>query len=122
MHIVFEESVTELLNRFTMLQLDTFCDPQTNRERVAYCLVENIPLGEMPQLQQQCALHQTLIENYQSGQWDMCESALEQLRGCWNQELDSFYDDLYRRVQQHRDQPTSQHWDYTLPRRFDTSG
>lgn len=122
MHIVFTEHIPELHQRFTVLELDTFRDPQTLQQRVAWCVIENVPLDQMCVIEQQCAMHQSLINAYKDAQWDQCLAVLDQLRGCWNQELDSFYDILHQRVLDHQRLGTQSGWDYAVPKRFTMPG
>ena len=122
MHIVFGAAAKELSTRFVILELDTFRDTHTQQQHVAYCLIENIPLDDMPILQELCDCHRDLIFHYQHAQWSLCLEQLPKLRGRWNGEVDSFYDDLQQRIDSYSQQTVQPGWDYALPKSFVTSG
>ena len=122
MHIVFGTAALELSTRFVVLELDTFQDTHSQQRHVAYCLIENIPLDDMPILQELRDWHHDLIVNYQNADWQRCQQLLTKLRGRWNQELDSFYDDLQHRIDTNSQLEIPPDWDYALPKSFATSG
>jgi len=100
MHIIFgKEQADELLNKYTVLELDTFQFGGNGPLITAYCTVETIPLEELIQLDQIKKQHSDLIINYGLRNWSDCLSAIEQLKGKWRGELDTFYKDLESRIQ-----------------------
>lgn len=86
-------------HKYTALELDTFCMPNGSRH-TACCIIENIPIDELPQTENLKQLHGKLIANYGQRRWDFCEQAIEQLMGRWGGEVDSFYVDLKNRIDQ----------------------
>jgi hypothetical protein len=105
MHIIMGDQVTkELQDKYIMLELDLFQTDAQGSAMPAYCLVENVPLEELPQADRWQDLHRKLIENYRIANWTFCEHALEHLEGRWNGEVDSFYRVLRTRIQDLRDQ------------------
>ena len=46
MHIIFGDSLHLIPEKFTILELDTFEDG--DKQETAWCVVENIPLGDFP--------------------------------------------------------------------------
>ena len=103
MHIVFGDQITqEISDKYIVLELDSFRITGRDHAVSAYCVVENVPLAELPQADQWRDLHQQLIKNYRLGNWKFCEDALEHLQGRWNGEVDSFYHDLSTRVMTHK--------------------
>jgi hypothetical protein len=97
MHIVFGEAVQNLPDSFTVLELDSFVS-DTGVIRTAWCVVENVPLGDFPILSNLVETHQNLMSAYKKQNWEYCSSAIKTLLGKWNSELDSFYFDLQQRV------------------------
>lgn len=103
MHIVLESYLTdEIREKYIILPLDTFYYAQTDATEVAYCMIENTPIAEMPQIDQWQSLHNKLIENYRQQNWKFCEDAIDHLRGRWGGELDSFYANLSERVERYK--------------------
>ena len=98
MNIIFKENSTEIREKYTVLDLDTFLMPDGSTH-TACCVVESIPILEISQTDSLKELHATLIENYAKKNWDYCEQAIEQLMGKWGGELDSYYADLLSRIQ-----------------------
>lgn len=109
MNIIFGHQLTEQLReKYTVLELDTFrIDGQ---DVTSYCLVENIGLMEIANIEQFSTLHANLIKNYKIRNWKFCEDALEHLMGKWNGELDSFYMEMASRVGQYRQHEPEPDW------------
>jgi hypothetical protein len=110
-----DQITEELESKYLVLELDSFHITEKNQTVSAFCVVENIPLHELPQADQFRDLHSQMIKNYRLGNWNFCEDALEHLVGRWNGEVDSFYHDLQGRIiTLKNDSPTSQDWDPAL--------
>ena len=97
MNIIFKENITDLYQKYTVLELDTFKFPDGTLH-TACCVVENIPVLELPQTENLKELHANLIENYGQKNWNFCEQAIEHLMGKWGNELDSFYLEFQNRI------------------------
>lgn len=112
MHIILgEQNVREVSDKYVVLELDTFRTADTGELISAFCLIENVPIHELSQVDQYRDLHQQLIKNYRSANWKFCEDALEHLEGRWNGEVDSFYSVMSRRVQAQKHSRDSTIWD-----------
>lgn len=99
MNIIFGlESVTPFEERYTVLELDTFVLRPTDEVITAYCLVETMPIQEMPAIESLKDLHSNLMAEYRKRNWRYCEDAIAHLTGKWGGELDSFYTELYQRI------------------------
>jgi hypothetical protein len=100
MHIIFgKEQADELSKKYTVLELDTFRIGPQGPVVTAYCTVETIPLEELTRLDQTRKQHTDLMINYGLRNWSGCLKAIDQLKGKWRGELDSFYQDLESRIQ-----------------------
>jgi hypothetical protein len=111
MNIIFGiESVTPFEERYTILELDTFMLRPTNEVVTAYCLVETIPIQEMPAIENLKEQHRNLMAEYRQQNWRYCEDAIAHLTGKWGGELDSFYMELYQRIQDLKQQQLPTDW------------
>jgi len=109
MNIIFgRENVEPLREKYTILELDTF---KVQEETItAFCAVDGIPIMDMPKIHSMKSLHDNLLENYRNGNWNYCEQALEHLVGFWNHELDTFYENLKKRIEENKDRTLVDNW------------
>lgn len=112
MNIIFGTDLEQLRERFVVLELDTFRTAHSE-PRTVYCLVESIPVQDFPILESYIKAHHDLMQAYRDQNWEYCRHAIGGLHGRWNGELDTFYDDLARRVQYYELNPPEQGWDGT---------
>jgi hypothetical protein len=82
----------------------------------AYAVVDQVPLMEMVNIENFKTLHANLMLEYRKRNWKYCEDAIEHLRGKWNGDLDTFYTELYDRLQTLKDQMLSDNWSGTILR------
>ena len=100
MNIIFgTETAKQAQERYTVLELDTFNLLPTDEVITAYCLVETVPIEEMPAVESLKDLHSNLMVEYRKRNWRYCEDAIAHLTGKWHSELNSFYTELYQRIQ-----------------------
>lgn len=97
MHIVMGHEVAEQLKtNYTVLELETF---ESNKGPVTtYCVVNEVPIAELPMLEHNKQLHAKFLDEYHAGNFNNCVVIAEGLRGKFNGDLDSFYDVLLDRV------------------------
>lgn len=101
MKVIFGKQVADsLADRMTILELDTFFQPGLVDPITAYAVLENtsVPFPEIPVIEKQRELHNTMMLEYRQRNWNYCEQALEHLLGKWGSELDSFYQELSTRI------------------------
>jgi hypothetical protein len=115
MHIIFKEQLQSILEKYTVLELDTF-KMADGAKHTACCVIENLPIVELSQVQHFKELHENLIKNYGLKNWDFCEHALEHLMGKWGGELDSFYTDLKNRIQKLKTMTLDDSWSPIIAR------
>jgi len=100
MNIIFgTEMAQQAKDRYTVLELDTFNLLPTDEVITAYCLVEIIPIEEMSAIEKLKYLHSNLMAEYRKRNWCYCEDVIEHLTGKWGGEVDTFYSELYQRIQ-----------------------
>ena len=109
MHIIFGND-QGLDEKYTVLELDTIQIGKDGPERTAYCIVENIPIEELPALETFKELHATLLKEYRNQKWNDCDRIIAQLMGKWGKELDSFYIELSSRIAGLRTQTLDDSW------------
>jgi hypothetical protein len=109
MHIIFGDAVKEIPNSFTILELDTF-ELEENKVATAYCVVDKIPLDEIPLIDVHRELHKNLLCYYREKHWGYCEQVIQTLMGKWNGELDTFYTDLLLRINTYKNQTLDKDW------------
>jgi hypothetical protein len=109
MNIIFKTNAPNIDEKYTVLDLDTFRLPDGSLH-TACCVVENIPVAELPMTGQLKELHANLINNYGQRNWNYCEQAIEQLMGKWSGEVDSFYQELNTRIQKLKTQNLDDSW------------
>jgi hypothetical protein len=108
--ILGEDNAKSVDQKYTVLELDTIVFPGIPNPVTAYCIVEQIPLEEIVNIDNMRELHSNLVKNYHLKNWNYCEQAIDHLRGKWNGELDTFYNSLLDRVKQYRDQELDDDW------------
>lgn len=113
--ILGEENLSEIEDRYITLELDKF-RYQDGNVISAFCLVDQVGLGEMFSIEQYLDLHRNLIKNFRERNWKFCEDAIEHLTGQWNGQMDSFYQHLSTRISDLKNQTLDDTWDYALPR------
>jgi hypothetical protein len=111
MNIIFGDNIAELSRgKYTVLELDTLVMSGTDQTATAYAIVEKIPLEEMATLDRFLDLHTNLIKEYRKQNWKYCEDAIGHLQGKWNNEIDTFYSELYNRIQSLKTQSLPNDW------------
>lgn len=99
MQIIFgRENAEKLREKYTVLDLET-----VNKEGVeleVFCLIpgEKIGLAELPQLDQWIKLHNDFLNGYHTQQYDYCRQCIEHLMGKFGGEVDSFYEEILKRI------------------------
>jgi hypothetical protein len=116
MNIIFGNAINTVSSAHTILELDTFKIMPSGQLVKTYCVISNIPLTEFSQLENNKHIHQQLIEQYRQQNWTYCQSAVHSLIGCWNGEMDTFYQHLADRIDEHVTNPLDENWDYTITR------
>lgn len=116
MYIIFGNTAEQVADTHTLLELDTFKLLPSEQLVTSYCVIDNLPLAEFPQLEANKKIHQQLIEQYRQKNWEFCRSALHTLMGCWNREMDTFYKHLSNRVDECIANPPGEAWTASLIR------
>lgn len=98
--------------RFTILELDTIQPAPDLDTQTAYCLLSDIPMQEINDLERKVKMHHDMMHFYRTQQWDQCRELLCGLQGSWHGEVDSFYDEITKRLDDIEHQVTdTSDWD-----------
>jgi len=116
MNIIFgRDQAAALSGRYTVLELDTIRVKSTDTEITAFCVVESIPILDMPRLESMKSLHENLLIEYRKRNWNYCTQAMEHLVGFWGHELDTFYDNLKDRIAEYQtNEPGDDEWNWVI--------
>jgi hypothetical protein len=102
MNIIFgSQEAATLDEKYIVLEVDTFVI-QTGNPITAYCVVENIPFDDFPEIPKLKEQHDDLMENYKLRNWDSCLQSINSLTGAWGGELDTFYSVLSSRIREYK--------------------
>ena len=117
--IIDPEQIAQYREKYTVLELDTIRIVSKNQLVTAYCVVETIPIVELPLTASKIDLHNNLLINYRKRDWNYCHQALEHLIGSWNKELDSFYEDIRSRINRYMENDPGEAWDGIVEKHTD---
>ena len=103
--IIGTDAANEAREKYTVLPLQDikFASHPDMPPVTAYCLIENVPLDEIPKLQEQIDLHTKFYENLQKPDFNYCEQALEHLKGKWRGEVDTYYEVMEKSINENKD-------------------
>lgn len=116
MNIIFGDAINQVADTHTVLELDTFKVMPSEQLVTTYCVIDNLPLTEFAQLENNKHIHQQLIEQYRLRNWAYCQGAVHSLMGCWNGEMDTFYQHLAQRIDECIANPPGEDWTPVITR------
>lgn len=99
MQLIFgRDNAENLRERYTVLELETVEKDGVSLE--VFCLIpgEKIGISDLPQLDQWVKLHEDFLHGYQTQQYNYCRQCLEHLMGKFGGEVDTFYEEILRRI------------------------
>jgi hypothetical protein len=99
MQLIFgKENAETLREKYTVLELETI-DVEGQPLEV-FCLVsaDHIGITDLPQLEQWTKLHDEFLHGYHTEQYNYCRQCIEHLMGKFGGELDTFYEEILRRI------------------------
>ena len=99
MEIIFgRENAERLRVKYTVLDLETVEKDGVSLE--VFCLVpaDKISLADLPNLEEWTKLHNDFLFGYQNKHYDFCRQCIDHLIGKFGGELDTFYEEILRRI------------------------
>ena len=96
--IVGTDRASVLKDTHTVLSLEKIAHEGT--EDRAYCVIpfDKMNVVEIPMLENLKDLHERFVEEYETGNYQYCRDVVEHLYGKFGGELDSFYDEILKRI------------------------
>ena len=99
MKIIFcRENATKLRERYTVLDLETVEKEGHQLEVFVIIPGDKIGLTDLPQLDSWVKLHNDFLNGYHTQQWDYCRQCIEHLMGKFGGEVDTFYEEILKRI------------------------
>lgn len=117
MYVIFgKDTVNKLGDKFTYLELDTFMEEGLESPVTAFAVIsmDDVRLEEIPLLDNYSRMHNDMLKEYRKGNFNYCQQAMEHLRGRWQKQLDSFYDEFEQRIKRLESEPLPEGWDGTI--------
>ena len=99
MNIIFgRENAEKLREKYTVLDLETV--EKDGHSIEVFCLIggDKISIGDLPQLDQWIKLHNDFLHGYHTQQWNYCRQCIEHLTGKFGGEVDTFYEEISKRI------------------------
>ena len=99
MQLIFGcENAEKLRDRDKVLELETIEKDGVSLE--VFCLIpgEKIGIPDLPQLENWTKLHNDFLHGYHTQQYQYCRQCIEHLMGKFGGELDSFYEEILKRI------------------------
>ena len=94
------EKANQLKDKYTVLELDTIPAVNNGEDVTLYTVIDTgkLSLDSMSTLAQFVDLHEHLIENLHKEEFDYCKQVIDQLKGSFGGQVDSFYDHVLARL------------------------
>lgn len=99
MDIIFgRKNAEKLREKYTVLDLEVV--HKDGHDFEVFCLIpaEKIAIQDLPQLENWVKLHNDFLAGYQNGHYKFCRQCIEELMGKFGGEVDTFYDEILRRI------------------------
>lgn len=104
MQIIFGRENAELLReKYTVLDLEKVNIGEQGELEV-FCLIpaDKIAITELPSLATWIKLHHDMLAGYHKGEYDYVQQCIEHLTGQFGGEVDTFYEELLRRINENK--------------------
>lgn len=99
MQLIFGRDNAEILrDKYTVLELETLEVDGAPLEVFCVVSAEHVGIAELPQLEQWVKLHNDFLHGYATKQYNYCRQCIEHLMGRFGGELDTFYEEILRRI------------------------
>ena len=111
MNIIFDtENIEAIKSNAVVLELDTFYFSKLDKTTTAYCVIDNIKITEFDKITQIKKLHADLIDAYKCKNFKLCQDLIKVLQGSFDSEVDSFYNEIEKRIQNLNVEHSNKNW------------
>lgn len=100
MQIIFgRENAEKLREKYTILDLETI-EFEPGKKVDVFCLIsaEALTITDLPMLEKYVQLHNDFLNGYAKKEYDYCRQCVGYLKGQFGGEVDTFYDEILRRI------------------------
>jgi hypothetical protein len=97
-------------SQYTVLELDTIQVTPNHETETAYCLISDLTIEDMVDLEKKKQMHHDMMDLYKHAQWQQCRELALALRGSWQGAVDSFYDEILQRLTDLEQRPIAHDW------------
>lgn len=101
MDIIFGRANAEKLReKYTVLDLETV--EKDGHSIEVFCLIpaEKIAIADLPKLEEWVKMHNDFLAGYHNKHYDFCRQCVDYLCGKFSGEVDTFYDEIIKRIDQ----------------------
>lgn len=116
MNIIFGDAVKQLPKNYITLELDTIVVQPINHRVTTWCVLEDLTQDQTTTVEVNKKLHSDLIIEYRNQNWKICVDNINQLLGQWGGQVDTFYQELLKRIENYKKNPPEPGWDGTVHR------
>lgn len=99
MDIIFgRKNAEKLREKYTVLDLETI--ERDGHEFEVFCLIpaDKIAIQDLPKLEEWVKLHNDFLSGYHNKHYQYCRQCIDHLKGKFSGEVDSFYEEILRRI------------------------
>lgn len=115
MKIIYgKDQAEELQDKYIVLELDTFT--VNDDEITAYCVMsaDEVALQQLPSMEHWKKFHADFIEGYKNQHWGFCRDCIINLRGRMGTEMDSYYTEVSKRIDDFIKTPPRMDWTHVI--------
>jgi len=101
MNIIFgRDNAEKLREKYTVLDLEKLI--VEDKELEVFCLIpgDKITIQDLPQLESWTKLHDDFLQAYKDEKYAFCIECIENLKGKFGGEVDTFYDEMRKRIEE----------------------
>ena len=117
MNVVFgknklDEHIKAMKERYIVLELDTFKGPMDSVPITCYGIIsaQDLTIEKLPKAEQMAALHQNMMANFGTQNWQFCVDAIEHLMDFWPEGYSEFYQSILDRIADYTANPPGDNW------------
>lgn len=111
MNIIFGDAIKQIPSDFVVLELDTIIMEPMKYKLTTWCVISDEGVTSKETSNRHKKIHNDLMIEYRNQNWSECLKLINELLGSWNGEVDTFYQELQKRVENFKNSPPDPGWD-----------